>query len=205
MLKESRIKMEFGPITVDEVKASQFNEQKQQAQLRQIVKKIYPSANVADSLTDPLFNQEEFNFSSEGRVFEEARVTWVDVPNGKTAEDVLAKLKDSPLARLVKHIGLNPILTDEQAMAIQNGLNGITIESIAAKQVVKDEEENIRPYKGYLQYRVVKLSTKGKEDIDTREEDFKKFEAAGAKKPFEMANPTTVIAKVAEAQAQGAE
>jgi hypothetical protein len=192
--QKNRIQVVFGPVTVDSVGPGLNGEVKHRAQLRQKVDKIYPSGGTHDSLTDALFNVDEFNLK-QGSTYSENRVAWIDVPVGTTVEGVQQKLAGFPEARLVKHLSLNPILTEEQASAIQNGLNDLTIEKVAAKQVVKDEEENIRDYKGYLQYRVVKFATTAKEDVDSREADYAKMERAGIPKPFQMAgNDAAIIA-----------
>lgn len=188
----------FGPVTVDNVKEALANQKgeitKHRAQLRQELYKTYPSGKAHDSMTDPLFALEEFGFT-EGNKYTEKRVTWIDVPIGTTMEEVKKRIDACPSPRLVRHLSLNPILTSEQAQAIQNGI--ISLETIAANQVVRDQDENPVPYKGYLQYRVVKFSAQERPDIDTREKDYADFSAKGVEKPFQMASATSVLAKQA--------
>src|SRR5262245_43263922 len=127
--RDGRIRIEFGPITVKTTKPG-INPQKWSAELHQAVKKIYPAANTHDSMTDPLFSEEEFNLR-EGNTYVEDRVGFIDVPVGTTVEQVAAKLAaEASDGRLVKHMALEPILTVEQQAAIQQGLNGITLEQI---------------------------------------------------------------------------
>jgi hypothetical protein len=204
---EPRVKVIYGSITVDEVKPALNNDQKLRAQLRQVVTKEYPPASTKDSMTDELFSREEFGFTNANRLFEEKRVGWIDVPVGTTVEDVVKKLANLPEARLVKHLSLNVILTDEQASAIQARLT--TLETIAAAQVVRNEKEDVVPYgrpgqPEYLQYRVIKFAATAKEDVDTRAEDYVDFITSGVQSPFQVANQTSVIAKAAIAGAEAA-
>lgn len=207
--EEPRVKVIYGLVTVDEVKPALNTEAKLRAQLRQVVTKEYPPASIKDSMTDELFSRDEFGFTDANRSFSENRVGWVDVPNGTTVEDVVYKLAALPEPRLVKHMSLNVILTDEQASAIQSGLT--TLETIAAAQVIRNEKQDIIPYKGrpshegYLQYRVIKFAVTAKDDVDTRAQDFVDFITSGVQSPFQVANPTSVLAKAAIADVEAAQ
>ena len=70
-------------ITVDSVKAHTYKQGLNQAQLRQVITRNYPSVKPN---TGGLFNTSDFNLPEQR--FQENRVTWVDVPTDKTVEDV---------------------------------------------------------------------------------------------------------------------
>jgi hypothetical protein len=166
----SNIQLEYGPLTVDHVKASDFDDSKFQAQVRQTVTRTYKQSG-ADSLSNPLFNSEEFG---DGASYDEIRVAWIPVPAEKnTKEAVVAQLAQFPAATLVRHLGLKPILSEEQLRSMENGINTKTIEDYIESQSVKagDNGPTIL-YKGLPVTRVIKFATSKVADIDNRELDY---------------------------------
>lgn len=196
---DTGVEVSFGPIIIDNVGPG-LNPKKHRAQIRQEVTKKYPAIRTHDSLSDALFAIEDFSVQMDANTFIEKRVTWVDIPVGATIEQVKAKLDAIPGARLVRYLSLNPIISAEQEGAITKGLNSLTLEKVAANQVVMNaqDEKNLEPvyYRDTLQYRVIKFKTTPEADVDTRDIEFKAIRAAGIAMPFQMANPVAVLAEV---------
>lgn len=167
----------FGDLTVDSI-APGLNGKKNQAQLRQVVTTIYPSARVGNSHSDSIFSENDFGFE-EGQSFESTRVGWMDVPLNiegkkgvKEVEKLLAKF---PKAKLYRVLSLEPILTSEQRNWMMNLDTKTEREDFLAlikeRQSVKNSDGDIVPYKGQTQYAVNYFSKEGKADIDTRDND----------------------------------
>ena len=164
------IQQVFGPVTVDKVEANQYKTDRHQAQLRQVVKSIYPGGRASNSHSDSLFAAEDFNFESSE--YESNRVTWIDVPMGTTVEQVQAKLAENPNCKIQRFLSLNPILTEEQKNAIQTGLTDLTVDDFAERQVVINPDTNAPAlYKGRKQYSAKFFVTTAKADVDTRAEE----------------------------------
>lgn len=182
-----------GPITVDHVMSSQFDKPgTQQAQIRQqiTVKSYYPTAQIVNSKSDNLFARSEFSTLSEREFTNvENRVTWMIVPEGTTAADVESRLKQHPKAIIYREISNRPILTDNQMLALNAGLQ--TMDDYANRQVLRfaegttDDETGedlsgqlILDPNGKVQYRVNFFSMDGKADVDHRNKDKADFYAS---------------------------
>lgn len=160
------IEKRYGKITVDSV-APSLNAKKHEAQVRQTVTSLYPGAKGSNSLSDALFADKAFGV---GEAYDENRVAWIPVPIGTTIKQVELLLAKHPNARLVKTMSLNPILSEEQEQAMQNGVSNKTIADYRAKYVVDPQGEAVL-YKGFPQYRNISFRLNAVEDIDTREQD----------------------------------
>ncbi len=161
------IRVTRSKITVDWVRES-LNPQKYQAQIRQELKKAYPTAKIGKSLGDNLFEIEEFVFTD--KIYTEQRVTWIDTPLGTDETDVLKRLSKFPNSCLYKIISHSPILTVEQLIMIQKGI--LSIEKIVNSQIVLygrgvREGEPIL-FNGKKQYKAIFFSRELKEDEDRR-------------------------------------
>lgn len=166
----NQVQVTFGPISIDKVEVNPYKDNRFQAQVRQTVTKHYPGGRPNDSLSDALFNAEEFNF--EPTSYDEIRVAWIDVPLNSTLEQVQAKLREFPNAKIKKFLSLHPILTDEQKAAMESGLTDKTVEDFAEKQMIINPDLNAPAfYKGHPQYSVKKFVTTAQPDVDTREAD----------------------------------
>jgi hypothetical protein len=94
-------------VSVDEVKPHAFKSDLNSAQLRQVIEKIYPSVRPN---TGGLFDKKEFNLPEQ--IFQENRVTWIDVPSNKTKEDVETRLEMFPDACIWRELSSELILTE---------------------------------------------------------------------------------------------
>lgn len=169
------IKATYGPITVDHVEPSQFNDEKWQAQVRQLVTTMYPAQRNHDSLSDGLFEPDAFG---EGQDFPEKRVTWIPVPAGTSVEDVKTLLAQVPEACIQKTLSLEPILSDEQINAMSNGLSDMTMDGYKEK-CVKDTNDNIVLYADAAPfYRSTKFKLTFEEDVDLRSAQFDVLQGA---------------------------
>ena len=189
-MENSNIKLTYGAITVDHVEASRYDESKFQAQIRQTVTKTYKQSG-ADSLSNPLFQSNEFG---DGESFNEIRVAWLPVPAEKnTVEAVEAQLKKFPNARLMRFLGLKPILSVEQTRSMEAGINTKTIEDYIASQSVKNADNEQILYKGYPVCRVVKFVTNATKDVDNREIEYIKEtgDVSNEASAFQMGNAQT--------------
>lgn len=166
------------------------NGKKMVAQIRSVVTSTYPEAGVGNSLNDSIFGEDDFGFG-QGKSYPEKRVAWIDVPAGTTVEALQAKFNANPQARIYKILSLQPVLTDEQKRAMQNGLSqyadadGVAhncdMEYYKQKQRIPtpetasiDDPAQHEPllYRGYPQYRVTAFSKDGKQDVDMREQQY---------------------------------
>ena len=163
-MENSGIKKEYAPITVDKVDADQYKTDVDSAQIRQIVTKVYPSASISNSMSDSLFSADDFDL--EGKEFTETRVTWISVPKGTSAADVQAMLDKNPNAKIYKVLSHEPILTDGQEYALENGLTDLA--TFENAQLVQDNDGNPILDDGAMQYSAKFFSLNGKEDEDRR-------------------------------------
>lgn len=168
MKAQNSIRNSYSKITVDSVGPS-LNVKKHQAQIRQTVTALYPGARANNSLSDKLFEPENFGL---GESYDEVRVTWIPVPIGTTIEEVQAKLAKHPNARLVRTLSLNPILSEEQIQAMEQGVSDKTMEDYKAKFIVDPSGAAVL-YKGHKQYRHIAFRTEAVADVDLRESDLK--------------------------------
>jgi len=197
MKNENNVSIAYGPITVDHVKPSDYNAEKIQAQIRQVLTRTYKQKG-SDSLSESLFDDKEFG---DGASFTETRVTWISVPAEKASqEEVEAQLAKFPKARIMRFLGLKPILSEEQLTSMENGVNTKTIADYANDQAIPDVN-----YKGYAVCRVVKFATSAVADVDNREIDYiaetGDISEQNAETTFEMGQKTAAAVnapKVAE-------
>lgn len=194
---QGEVTREDGPITVDEIRPHLSNQKKEQAQLRMVITSTYPEARVGNQLNDSVFGFEDFGFG-EGQSFEEKRVAWMDVPKGTTKEQVEAKLKQYPNARLFRIMSLEPIITEEQIRAAQNGISTYTDPETGEvkpcdedyyrnrQQVINPETEEPILYNGLPQYRVIGFSVNGKKDVDLRPQQYTAYKQTGEEEEFKM-------------------
>ena len=211
----SNITRKDTPITVDEIRPHLRNDKKEVAQIRNTVESTYPEAQVGNSLNGSIFGDDEFGFG-DGNTYEEKRVAWIDVPKGTTKEQVAARLKQFPSARIYRVLSLTPILTDEQKRAMENGISNYTdpdtgeikpcdMEYYKRRQMVPTPdtmnlpEDQRQPllYNGYVQYRVTFFSPEGQEDEDHRPAQLKAQQEKEA--AFTM-NEATVTKEVEAAE-----
>lgn len=192
----------YAPISVDEIKES-LKGDREQAQIRQIVTSVFPSGKVGTSLSDSLFDQDEFSFDEVE--YDENRVTWIDVPTGTSKEEAEERIKKFPEACIYKVLSSKVILTTEQESAILAGLTSKAI--IEARQKVVygelDKEGNANPKAGQLitwggkpQYRTMAFSKEHKSDIDLRPALTAAQKALDVEKKAEVVENTTTNADV---------
>ena len=114
------IPITYGPAYVVDVREHTFRDDVAQAELRQIVTRHYPSARPYSSLIDPLFELEEFDFESTD--FENERVCWINIPLGKTKQDVEKQLKTVPDATIYRILAdkVEMVLSEEQNFALKS-------------------------------------------------------------------------------------
>jgi len=186
------IQVEESKVVVEEIKDHISNPNKKQAQLRMVISKTYPPARIGNSLNDSIFDMDDFEFDSDGQEYEENRVAWIDVPVDATIESVQRKLDQKfPNARIYKILSLQPVLTEEQINAMEQGISTYTAEDGTEKAVDMDyykEKQRIpnietgewADYKGLAQYRQTAFSATGKQDMDTREKEYQEYKNNGS-------------------------
>jgi hypothetical protein len=144
---ETGINVEFGQLTVDHVTPHAYKSGVNQAQVRQIITKKYPSVRVGNNLQDTLVGKEEFNLPSQN--FDETRVTWLDVPTTWTVTEVQEALAKQPNALIYKYISSQPIFTDgdlnwiDKLSTEDDDLAKEFINERRARQLVKTAEGEI--------------------------------------------------------------
>jgi hypothetical protein len=119
-------------ITVDNVEPS-FKAGLGQAQVRQIISKVYPKAKVGNSLKDAFFTNSELGIDN-GASYDEVRVAWVEVPGTMTKEEAQDYFNANfPDMTLYKILSNSPILSDDQIQVLNNGLRGEALISFNTK------------------------------------------------------------------------
>lgn len=176
------------PLGVSRVYASQWQKEGTlTAELKQkvVVKSFYPTKSVSNDMQDNMFTQEDFGFSEQEFSNEETRVAWIDVPLNSTVESISSKLTQFTNAKLYKVLANEPILTNNQVYAINQGLT--SKEAFANSQVVRYPDEAMRngvnvggklalDSHGKPQYRAIFFSNNGsKVDKDLRTPDAEYF------------------------------
>lgn len=158
--------IQYSPITVDAIltpeDSARYNieTKKHRVQLRQTVTTKYPQ-----SRGNALFRAAEFG---DPQSFVEKRVTWLDVPEGTTAEEVLSRLNEMDTPTLVKILDLKPIISESKMRAIENGFNTKTLADYAQDYVRKSDTNEPVPFAGRHQYREIVFSDSFVEDTDHR-------------------------------------
>ena len=143
-------------------------------EVKQEIKKIsyYPSKKFGNNLQDSLFSDSEFGVKEEAYEAIEKRVAWIQAPDGVTEQQVLKRLADNPQGCIYKILSNAPILSDNQKIAIKNGLK--TMDDFAMTQCVRypDSHEKggelILDATGKIQYKQTFYSKDAKNDIDLR-------------------------------------
>lgn len=191
MSNATRVEKQISPLTVREVKDSEYQKSNTTtAVLEQIVviKSFYPATKVANSLQDNIFAQSEFGIEEQVFTSKETRIAFLLVPKGATKESVEKALENFPKANIYKILDSKPILTNEQKTAIDNKIT--TLEAIAEKQkVVNPETGEIILHNGKEQFRVTYFASQGKPDVDNRD-----------KTPVEtIATPKTTVTEITSA------
>lgn len=161
------------------------------AQLRQVVttETTYPGITVNSNMQQNVFDASEFDAQPQTFTNEENRVAFLNVPEGKTKEEVQAKIASN--AVLYKVLSNSPILTDNHRNAIARGL--LTMDKIADSQAVRYPEGSekagqlILDEHGNPQYRKVFFWNSPKEDQDLRGGDVYMSEAIATELNREVA------------------
>ncbi len=110
----------YGSIRVVDVREHTFRDDVAQAEVRQTVINHYPSARPYSSLIAPLFELGEFGFDSTDH--ENERVCWINIPMGKTKQDVEKQLKKFPDATIYRILAdkVEMVLSEEQLFALKS-------------------------------------------------------------------------------------
>jgi hypothetical protein len=184
------IQVEESNLRVELIKDHISNPNKKQAQLRMVIQKTYPAARIGNSLNGSIYDLDDFDFQTDGGVYEENRVAWIDVPVNATPENVQQDLQKFPNARIYKILSLQPILTEEQVNAMEQGISEYTaadgtvkpvdMDYYKEKQRIPNEDGEWANYKGLPQYRQTAFSPTGQEDIDTREKEYQEYKNNGS-------------------------
>lgn len=124
-------------ITVDAIVDS-FKNGLKEAQLRQLINTAYPSAIISNELQDSLYSKEELGVKD--KVYTNARVAWIPVAEGKTAEEVQEDLDKHVNACLYRIISHHPITNRNQKRVIQSGLSGTAFEDFKETHSLDKEE-----------------------------------------------------------------
>jgi hypothetical protein len=169
-------------ITLDSISEAAYQKEGSlTAQVRQIVttKSFYPSKKVENNMQANFFNTEDFGYTEQEFVSEEARIAWIPVPTSATREMIQQKLDaaNKAGATIYRVLSNAPILTDDQRYAIKQSLK--TLDDFADAQVVRfpENEETIAngtankltlDKSGNVQYRRTFLWLTPQEDVDNR-------------------------------------
>lgn len=158
----------FGAITVDKVQEMKYKPGFFEAQVRQIVKSEYKQA-ANDSLGSNIYTVDEVNAGQANAdgTYNETRVDWISVPAGQTAAQVEAKIATVKGAKIMRYLGLKPILSEQQLRSMESGVNDLTPEAYIAKQAIPGVE-----YKGFPTCRVTRFVATNVPDVDNRERDY---------------------------------
>lgn len=151
------------------------------AQLRQTVTTVsqYPSKKVDNNLQANIFEAEDFGFEMQEFTSTEERVAWIPVPEKTTVKQLNAKLVEANKAGAVIYrvLGNQPILSDDQKYAINQGLR--TTDDFAATQAVRYPEGTMKDTvdvsgklvldkAGNVQYRRTFFWASPQADVDVR-------------------------------------
>jgi len=188
-------------ISVSRVFTSDYQKEgTQTAELKQVVtvQSFYPTKSIKNSLQDNIFSMGEFGFQEKEYQNKETRVTWIDVPQGTTVEQVVAKLAANPEAVLYKILSNRPILSDTELYAISSPELPVTSDTFANRQAIRyptgnaSEGQLAMDSNGKIQYRRIAFSISGTEDRDLRTSDPEDFYVS-PELEAEMNNQTVVV------------
>lgn len=180
-----RKQVNYTDVTVDKVYTADYQKEgTKTAQLRQevVTKTSYPSKKVENNKSDNVFSSEDFSFDSSDYTNTEKRVAWILVPPSVSVDDVLSRIPKE--ATLWRELSNQPILTEDQAYAIENPDLELSLDDIANRQVVRYPDNHEQAGKivldpnGKPQYRAVFFSKEEKEDVDNRTENANEFYAS---------------------------
>lgn len=179
-----------GQLIVDEIRLSDFQKKGTKTAIikqKNIVKSFYPSAQVANSLQDNIFQAKEFGFEEQEFSTPETRVAFLNVPENLTIADVQKRLDETPNKKLIRILSSKPIIADSEQYAIDSLdpiLVNVTLDTFANKQAARYPAKNqdgtnhsqagqlILDINGKVQYRRVVFSTKeNASDMDLRTVD----------------------------------
>ncbi len=167
-METSGIKKVRGKVTVDSVEQHAYKNSLYQAQIRQEITTIYPSARIDNSMADSLFSADSFGLD-DGKAYTSTRVTWIPVPKGTTVAQVEAQLAANPNAAIYRVLSHEPILTDNQLNAIESGL--LDLDTVKNRQqIINPETGEVVLHNGKAQYGANFFTMTGKEDIDMRDQ-----------------------------------
>lgn len=164
-------KKAFGPITVDTVAPHTYKAGISQAQLRQDVITTYPSARVGNSKSDSLFSIDAFNLP-DGQSFNSTRVTWINVPDGTSVDQVIEALTATPNGRIYCQISykVEDVMTAEQHQAVSAGLRTLAdFQDQLRVRAVNESTGEVVEIEGAPQYRQNFFSKVAKADDDFRD------------------------------------
>jgi len=162
-------------ITVRRVFESEFQKEgTMSAELEQKITVVshYPSMRIDNNKQDNIFEEDDFGVSSQEFISEETRITWLPVPAGKTVEEVQALIDGLDGACLYKVLSNEPILTNNQKSAINNGIT--TLDKIAMGQIVRFPNSHEKAGEICLdpnekvQYRKIYFKKSAHDDLDLR-------------------------------------
>lgn len=139
------IQATYGPIRVTDVREHKWREDVAQAEIRQTVTRHYPSARAGNSITDALFSIGEYDFSSSD--FDQERVAWINIPLGKTKQDVekqLEKFDEATIYRVLAD-NIEQVLTKEQLFAIDSPEFDYTLEQAQNAHIIMLVNDNGDP------------------------------------------------------------
>lgn len=163
------------------------------AELKQAVtiSSYYPKKSITNDLQDNLFKTEDFSFGETCFEQKKIYVTWLDVPEGTSIEDVKNKLNSNPNATIYRIISNYPIFHSGQKDQISRIEADTTISSqervdkvnsfknqIANRQLIRysadaedlsyKKNEIVKDSLGRPQYKADFFSENEKKDIDLR-------------------------------------
>lgn len=181
-----RTEISKGGLEISRVHATQWQKEGTlTAEIKQTVttRSYYPSKSVSNNFQDNPFSTSEFGFSEKEFVSDSKRVVWVDVPMESTVESVVAKLAALPEATVYRIYANKPIISDNQAYAINAGLT--TMDAIADKQAIRYGEGDAQAGKlilknGKPQYKADFFKSTATADQDLRTEDPADFYASAS-------------------------
>jgi hypothetical protein len=174
-LNQSSRPVQFGKLTVTEVKKSSIGENRFQATLEQEVKLFYGN--------DPSKTHHEVLLTDAStKSYDSKRIVWMEVNETDTIEELQKKVDAWDRPRIIMIYACAPLLSENQRSAIANGLT--TFDKIKMAQLVRLKDREIVPYlrrnfvdqetgevkaRFVAQFKVASLTLGGKTDIDYRE------------------------------------
>jgi hypothetical protein len=157
-------------LTVTKVEPNKFKSNLNQAELRQTIEKVYPSAHVGNNMQDafaPLLA-----YKIDNQVYTEERVTWVDIPKDWTIDDVKAQLANMPGACIYRVLSSEVIMTDNDYSYMDSLSEDMREEFIERKKnsqyVINPETGEILTHNGKPFFRKLFFSAAPKADVDLR-------------------------------------